>query len=267
MPFDIDVTTPQDNMLISAYPANARASRQTIQDIITAEHYEGDGTHKVKIGTTAARPVAPQVGNLYYDTTLQVLLICLTAGNWTQVGSAGVSAGTIKAIAYLYASLEAGWLPCDGRAIDRTTYAILYSKIGVKYGAGDGTTTFNIPNMSYAVPAGLGAVLGVPTADGDGEYGDVGLTYGAKKKVLTTGTLPAHTHGPSGDHAHTIQDSSGGGGFLQKIDPNASDGSVPEAAKTTAAAGDHTHASVGTGDPFDVRQKEVVFGWAIYTGV
>ena len=48
---------------------------------------------------------------------------------------------------YPVASIPNGWLRCDGSAYNRTTYANLYSKIGTTYGSGDGTTTFNVPNL------------------------------------------------------------------------------------------------------------------------
>ena len=41
----------------------------------------------------------------------------------------------------------AGYLLCDGRAVSRTQYAALFAEIGTKYGAGDGSTTFNLPNL------------------------------------------------------------------------------------------------------------------------
>lgn len=50
----------------------------------------------------------------------------------------------------------AGWLKCDGSAISRTTYAALFNVIGTKYGAGDGSTTFNLPGQN-ALPLGLTA--------------------------------------------------------------------------------------------------------------
>ena len=40
-----------------------------------------------------------------------------------------------------------GWLLCDGSAVSRTTYANLFAKIGTRHGAGDGSTTFNVPDM------------------------------------------------------------------------------------------------------------------------
>lgn len=42
-----------------------------------------------------------------------------------------------------------GWLQCNGAAVSRTTYAALFAVIGTKYGSGDGSTTFNLPNLHY----------------------------------------------------------------------------------------------------------------------
>lgn len=50
----------------------------------------------------------------------------------------------------------AGWLICDGSALKRSTYAELFSVIGTQFGVGDGSTTFNIPDMREAVPKGAG---------------------------------------------------------------------------------------------------------------
>jgi len=57
------------------------------------------------------------------------------------------------------------WVLCDGGVLPRSTYAALFAVIGTTYGAGDGTTTFNVPNMAQRFPlgksaAGTGAVLG-----------------------------------------------------------------------------------------------------------
>lgn len=49
----------------------------------------------------------------------------------------------------------AGWLMCDGSAVSRTTYAVLFAAIGTMYGAGDGSTTFNLPNLIGRVPLGM----------------------------------------------------------------------------------------------------------------
>ena len=48
-----------------------------------------------------------------------------------------------------------GWLICEGQAESRTTFADLFAKIGTKYGAGDGSTTFNVPDMRGVSPVGV----------------------------------------------------------------------------------------------------------------
>lgn len=67
----------------------------------------------------------------------------------------------------LSVSLRNGWLECNGQAVSRTTYADLYAKIGTKYGAGNGSTTFNVPSISpplnYALESGGGVQLQTAT--------------------------------------------------------------------------------------------------------
>lgn len=87
-----------------------------------------------------------------------------------------------------YAGLNAptGWLICDGRAISRTTYANLFAIIGTQYGAGDGDTTFNIPNLKGKVVVGL---------DGnDTDFNTIGKTGGEKTHTLTIDEMPSHNH-------------------------------------------------------------------------
>lgn len=50
-----------------------------------------------------------------------------------------------------------GFLAADGSAVSRTTYAHLFAVIGTTYGVGDGSTTFNLPDLSAVAPGGLGA--------------------------------------------------------------------------------------------------------------
>ena len=49
-----------------------------------------------------------------------------------------------------------GWLMCQGQAVSRTTYADLFAVIGTAFGAGDGSTTFNVPDFRESVPKGAG---------------------------------------------------------------------------------------------------------------
>ena len=94
----------------------------------------------------------------------------------TPVGSISLFAGT---------TAPNGWLICDGSAVSRTTYANLFSVIGTTYGTGDGSTTFNIPNLKGRVPVGLDS--------NDTSFDTIGETGGETTHTLTTNELPTIT--------------------------------------------------------------------------
>ena len=75
------------------------------------------------------------------------------------------------------------YLLCDGTAISRTTYAQLFGILGTTYGVGDGSTTFNLPDLRQKFPIGKAA---------SGTGNSLGDTGGA---IDHTHTVPAHYHG------------------------------------------------------------------------
>lgn len=74
------------------------------------------------------------------------------------------------------------WFNCTGSAVSRTTYADLFTVIGTLYGVGDGSTTFNLPDMRDKFPVGTS---GTKT---------IGTSEGAETVTLATTNLPAHKH-------------------------------------------------------------------------
>ena len=94
----------------------------------------------------------------------------------------------------------AGWLICDGRAVGRTQYPSLFSVIGTSYGAGDTTSTFNLPNMKGRVPVGVDAA--------DASWNVLGEAGGEKAHKLVAAELPAHAHSIA--HAHAVNINTGG---------------------------------------------------------
>ena len=88
------------------------------------------------------------------------------------------------------ATLPSWLLPCDGQAVSRTTYAALFAAIGTTWGAGDGSTTFNVPNLLDRFTRHRN------TASGN-KAGAVGTTQGSQN--LT------HTHDVSGTTANETQ--------------------------------------------------------------
>lgn len=105
-------------------------------------------------------------------------------------GVAGSSADTGAIQIWPTDTPPTGWLLCDGSAVSRTTYSDLYALIGTTYGAGDGSTTFNLPNMKGKVVAGKDS--------GQTEFDALAETGGAKTHTLTTAELPAHAHSTPG---------------------------------------------------------------------
>jgi microcystin-dependent protein len=90
-----------------------------------------------------------------------------------------------------------GFVLCDGSALSRNTYAVLFAAIGVVYGAGDGVTTFNVPDLRGRVPVGAGT----GTYSGAVAHA-VGDVIGEETHVLTVAELASHSHDVT-DHGHT----------------------------------------------------------------
>ena len=78
------------------------------------------------------------------------------------------------------------WLLCDGRAISRANYSELFAVIGTTYGAGDGSTTFNIPNKKGRTSVGFDS--------SQTEFNAVGSSGGEKTHTLSVAELAEHRH-------------------------------------------------------------------------
>lgn len=74
------------------------------------------------------------------------------------------------------------WLLCNGQAVSRTDYAELFNVLGTKYGTGDGSTTFNLPNLKGKVAVGKD--------ESDTDFNELGKTGGEKEHTLTEQELP-----------------------------------------------------------------------------
>lgn len=90
-------------------------------------------------------------------------------GTWAVPSGGGGAAPTGAVTEYAGSSAPTGWLLCDGSAVSRSTYAALFAVIGTNYGAGDGSTTFNVPDVRGRVPTGKGSHADVDVlGDNDG---------------------------------------------------------------------------------------------------
>lgn len=121
-------------------------------------------------------PTSPTLGQQYNDWVWN-------GGQWDfrQTLPGGLPAGAI--IQWGGSTAPPNWLLCDGSAVSRTTYASLFAAVGTSYGAGNGTTTFNLPDLRGRVPVGKNG----------GSFGTLGATGGAETHTLTVAQLPAVT--------------------------------------------------------------------------
>ena len=100
------------------------------------------------------------------------------------------------ALPYAGTAAPAGWLLCDGAAVSRISYGRLFGIIGTAFGAGDGSTTFNLPDLRGRYPLGKDNMGGVSanrvTAT---EADNLGQGAGAEAIALAEVNLPSHVHG------------------------------------------------------------------------
>ncbi|KYG61740.1 hypothetical protein AZI85_05805 [Bdellovibrio bacteriovorus] len=126
----------------------------------------------VPVGTTAQQPATPAMGFIRFNTTLAALEV-FDGTTWVVLdnGNNYVSpAGLITA--FSRNTCPAGWLEANGAAISRTTYASLFSAIGTTFGTGDGSSTFNLPDLRGEFIRGFDNGRGV----------DSGRVFGSKQK-------------------------------------------------------------------------------------
>jgi microcystin-dependent protein len=112
--------------------------------------------------------------------------------------------GSMEFIAY--STPDSGWLLCNGQAVSRTTYATLFAKIGIAYGVGDGSTTFNVPNLIGRIPIGVDTGVSALNALGKtaGSWDHTHTTPNHQHTIAShTHTMANHTH-TVGAHSHTI---------------------------------------------------------------
>jgi microcystin-dependent protein len=187
---------------------------------------------------------------------------------------AAVPIGEVKAFAGN--TPPQGWLFCYGQAVSRTTYAALFAVIGTKFGAGDGGSTFNLPDCRGRVLIGRDDMGGpaakrITTAASGIDGTLLGAAGGAESVKLTVAQMPSHNHGgttgAAGAHSHTFMRPRGDENW-ENGNRNAWWGSS-NVTETTSAAPNHTHSisAEGGGQAHTNVQPSIILNYIIRTGV
>jgi microcystin-dependent protein len=181
---------------------------------------------------------------------------------WTDVAPivAGVvitpgQVGDVKATARSTAPI--GWVLCDGSAVSRTTYAALFAAIGTTFGAGNGTTTFNLPDLRGRVPVGVDGSAGRLSANDA-----LGQSGGEESHALTVSELASHDHNAHSSGYNVPGASSGGASwFIQNMGASGAglnvlytNGGVANTTKTGAT---------GSGTAHNNMQPNLIVNWII----
>lgn len=105
----------------------------------------------------------------------------------------GIPTATI--VPWTDSSVPSGFLECNGTAVSRTTYSALFAIVGTTYGAGDGSTTFNLPDLQDNVPVGKSNNKALASTGGANTVTSTGNVAGSTANAtLSTAQLASHSH-------------------------------------------------------------------------
>ena len=204
--------------------------------VSVANNSSGDVSVAVATATDTIDTVTNATQTIAAHETRRYIVNATATGYLTASNGNAIPAGAV--MPYAGATAPGGWLFCYGQAVSRTTYQTLFIAIATAYGVGDGTTTFNLPDLRGRVVAGQDDMGGSSANRLTGVTGSVngdtlGGTGGAETHTLLTAEMPAHTH-TTGD---TLADTPGGGG-TSTLRPN---GGTTNSTGSTGGDGAHNN--------------------------
>ena len=223
------------------------------------------------VGTTTSKIMKLDLSGLS-TTTTRTLTIQDSSG--TVALTSLVPAGSM--MAYAGSSAPSGWLLCDGSAVSRTTYATLFAAVNTVYGAGDGSTTFNVPDCTGRVVAGKEATATrLTTAGGGVDGGTLGAVGGTQSITLTaaeqasmpvtatvTGTGTGTVTSPV-----TLTNTSGSGDLFGNAPPGTGQALYGQSNGTVSVTitGTATGTATGSGGAHKNVQPTLIANWIIKT--
>lgn len=209
--------------------------------------------------------------NVAADNSIQTYRITfLQIANYVKAFLANVlvPTGTVYDFAGAEANVPTGYLLCYGQNVSRTTYAALFALIGTTYGAGDGSTTFGLPDLRGRVVAGKDN-MGGSTASRltNAASGITGTTLGAsggnETHTLTTAQMPTHTH-IQNSHVHVQNRGQTGSTVTLTVGSGQWDSSPTSAGYNTQSA-TATNQTEGSGNAHNNTQPTFILNKIIKT--
>jgi microcystin-dependent protein len=171
-------------------------------------------------------------------------------------GIEGTATGTI--LPWSTITPPSGFLECDGTAVSRSTYAALFAVVGTTYGIGDGSTTFNVPNLADNVAVGKSNNKALGTTGGANTVTPTGNVAGSTANAtLSTAQLASHSHSGGGLNA------GGGLGYSMGMENNAGPGSTGNAGSGQGHS--HNMSANFAGDANSVLQPYLTLIYIIKT--
>lgn len=229
-----DAIIPIKLVTISSTVPSTATTGDMYYNITDNKVYTATGTNIWDSGST------PRYDGFYVNTSNNTLFyyngstLIGVGGSGSGIGGDTLPVGMIMPGAFPSTMVVEDWLKCDGSAVSRTEYSELFSAIGVSYGSGDGSTTFNLPNIKGKM------IIGYDPDDND--FDTMGATGGAKTHTQTVNEMPAHSHKVG------IAYQTGGGSGTDYINPTSN------TRNTTTTGG---------GQPMDIMNPYIVLNYYI----
>lgn len=243
----VDLST--DVVLAAIYRQDAQnitASRIADRRVFTTSSIVSQGSTdpSTGVGTT---------GSLYFKTgvaqgsTASGVFVKNALGSWVELAQntgPQVPVGTLLPWVGT-SSAPSGYLEADGSVVSRATYSELFAVLGTKYGAGDGSTTFGLPNLNGKHLRGTTSTVNVGTNTGSDTHTlSESQLPSHSHSISHTHTL-AHTHGIGHNHSITLNNQSANHTHSLVANTNTTVNARANAGNTAGTGGNHNHSGGG----------------------